>query len=186
MANFFQTLIKPDREDPEDAERALVAKAANILMVGEFQLLQLAYYEWHGGDLPVAQIDRLFTDFMMKGHVPHWARHYARRIIANYTRGRLNINDPYYHRYDYDYHTWVPRGFQRFCIAVAGVIIAVFGSIYVANVVVDSPASMLPPYFEERDLRQALPGMNVKSVDKEHFIAPGGAGNFSDVNKRPR
>ncbi len=44
---------------------------------------------------------------------------------------------------------------------------------------------MLPPYFEEKDLPQTLPDMNVKEAQREHFIAPGGAGNFSDVS-RPR
>ena len=42
MTGFFQTLIQPDRE--EHPERALIARAANLLQVGEFQLLQLAYH----------------------------------------------------------------------------------------------------------------------------------------------
>ena len=50
MQGFFKTLIRPDQE--EDPERTLVARAANVLQVGEFQLLQLAYHEWHGHDLP--------------------------------------------------------------------------------------------------------------------------------------
>ena len=59
MKDFFQTLLKPDREDPEAKERAEVARAADILMIGEFQFLQLAYYEWHGDDLPVELVDKL-------------------------------------------------------------------------------------------------------------------------------
>ncbi len=43
----------------------------------------------------------------------------------------------------------MPQGVQRFCVAAAGVILAVFGGIYVANQVVDSPASLLAPYFEK-------------------------------------
>ena len=61
MPNFFQTLMKPDREDPGNADQSDVARAANILMIGEFQMLQLAYFEWYGEDLPIALIDRLFA-----------------------------------------------------------------------------------------------------------------------------
>jgi len=43
--NFFETLIHPDREELENAERVLVCRAANVLQIGEFQLLQLAYKE---------------------------------------------------------------------------------------------------------------------------------------------
>ena len=57
----------------------------------------------------------------------------------------------------------------------------IFGSIYVANQVVEAPVSLLPPYFDEKELGQTLPDMTVKTRGKEHFIAPGGAGNFSDV-----
>ena len=121
---------------------------------------------------------------MLRNHVPHWARHYARRIVVSYERGELDDNAPQFHRYDHDYHTSVPQGFRRFCFAAASVFIAVFGSIYVANEVVDRPTSLLPPYFEEKDLHRILPDMKVLTSPKEHFIAPGGAGNFSD-DKRP-
>ncbi|MCH7542778.1 MAG: hypothetical protein IIB65_03995, partial [Proteobacteria bacterium] len=46
MSNLFQTLMRPDREESE--QRAEVARAANLLQLGEFQLLQLAYHDWHG------------------------------------------------------------------------------------------------------------------------------------------
>jgi hypothetical protein len=98
----------------------------------------------------------------------------------------LDDLDPRYHRYDTDYHTHLPRGLQRFCVAAAGVIIAVFGSIYVADLVVDSATSMLPPYFEQGDLPRVLPDMNAETRDMEHFISPGGAGNFSDVSQPRR
>ena len=43
MGGFFHTLIKPDHDD--DPEQGVIAEAANILQIGEFQLLQLAYFE---------------------------------------------------------------------------------------------------------------------------------------------
>ena len=54
--NFFDVLLHPDREELEIGERALVGMAANILQVGEFQVLQLAYMEWFGKDLPEALV----------------------------------------------------------------------------------------------------------------------------------
>ena len=181
--SLWKTLLHPDREEEEMKERLVVISAANQLQVGEFQLLQLAYREWFGEDLPEALVAELFTSYMLHHRVPHWARHYARRVIDGYERGDLDDNAPMFHRYDDDYHTQVPRGVQRFCVAAAGVIIAVFGSIYIAGQVVDPTASMLPPYFEEKDLPRALPDMRVDTREQELFIAPGGAGNFSDVSQ---
>ena len=57
MINFIKTLVRPDQE--EDPERTVVARAANILQVGEFQLLQLAYHDWYGQELPAALCDQL-------------------------------------------------------------------------------------------------------------------------------
>lgn len=185
LASFWETLLHPDHEELEMTERLVVISAANQLQIGEFQLLQLAYREWFDRDLPEALVSKLFTSYMLHNRVPHWARHYARSIIDGYESGALDDNAPAFHRYDHDYHTSVPQGFQRFCVAVAGVLIAVFGSIYIANQVVESPSSYLPPYFEKSDLPAVRPAMKVKDIHNETFIAPGGAGNFSDTN-RPR
>ena len=181
---LLETLIHPDREELEMKERLIVISAANQLQVGEFQLLQLAYRDWYDEDLPEALVARLFKSYMLKNDVPPWARHYARRILDRLESGDLDDNALAFHRYDYDYHTSMPRGVQRFWVATAAVIIAVFGSIYVANEVVDSPTSMLPPYFEEKDLHRILPDRKVYIGPREHFIAPGGGGNFSDVSPR--
>ncbi len=167
-------------------ERLVLIAAANQLQVGEFQFMQLAYREWFGEDLPEALVSKLFKSYMLHNRVPHWARHYARKIIDGCEKGTIDDNAPQFHRYDHDYHTSVPRGVQRFCVAAAGVIIAVFGSIYIANQVVDGPTSMLPPYFEEKDLHRILPDRKVYTGPREHFIAPGGAGNYSDVKPSDR
>ena len=182
MSGFWQTLMHPDREELEMKDRLVVISAANQLQIGEFQLLQLAYRTWYDKDLPEALMSKLFTAYMLHNHVPHWARHYARRIIQDHELGKLDDNARSFHRYDHNYKTSVPRGVQRFCVATAGVIFAVFGGIYVANQVVGQSTSLLPPYFEEKDFRPGTPAANAVSGGREHFIAPGGAGNFSDVS----
>ncbi len=144
--NLFETLVHPDRE--EEFERAEVCRAANILQVGEFQLLQLAYREWFDHDLPAALVDRLFAEYMLRNRVPHWARHYARRILELEARGEIDDLDPAYHRYDNDYYTPVPKGVRKFCVVV--LVMAAFfgGSLYFSHLAATSGVSVLPPYFD--------------------------------------
>ncbi len=155
MINFIKTLIRPDQE--EDPERTVVARAANILQVGEFQLMQLAYHDWYGQELPAALCDQLFQAYMLRDEIPTWARHYARRIIDFEDRGLIDCNDAYYHRYDREYVTHVPQGVRQF--TVASVILA---SILVLGVVIGEMAagedgSLLPPYFDQRDFPTSQP-----------------------------
>jgi hypothetical protein len=152
--NFFSTLLHPDREELEHEDRMIVSSAANILQVGEFQLLQLAYREWFGEDLPEAMVTQVFTGYMLRNEVPHWARHYARLILMREEQGTLAENDPHYHRYDNDYHTSVPRGIQQFCLVAGLLTLTLVSGILVANSAVIQPTSLLPPYFERGELEQ--------------------------------
>ena len=147
--NLLETLIRPDKE--ENQERAEVAKAANLLQVGEFQLLQLAFHDWHKRDMPDAVIDRLFANYMLYNEVPHWARQYARKIINVESRGELDDLDPAYHVYDADYHTYVPDGVRKFIIAASILVICIGGGLWVANMAATKSLSVLPPYFESKE-----------------------------------
>jgi len=155
MAGLLETLLRPDRE--ENPEKAEVARAANILQVGEFQFLQLAYHAWHETELPEVMIDRLFADYMIHDDVPHWARHYARRILDLDARGQLDWRDPRYHRYDPDYAAPVPRGVRRFCIASLVVFGFLGGGMLFSHYAARDATSILPPYFEENELKPAGP-----------------------------
>lgn len=155
MKNFFRTLLRPDREDIS-READEIAQAANILQVGEFQLLQLAYEDWYGEELPEALTDRLFADYMLRKQVPHWARHYARRIVDWNTRGILDADNRDYHRYDRAYSNTAPGGLRRFCIATAVLVIFVGGTLWVGHLATDGrSASILPPYFDNTELDPA-------------------------------
>ncbi|MDD9924358.1 MAG: hypothetical protein OXR03_00890 [Rhodospirillaceae bacterium] len=149
MKKFIRTLLRPDREEtnPEADE---IARAVNILQIGEFQLLQLAYKDWYGEELPESMTDRLFADYMLRKQVPHWARHYARRIDDWHQRDLLDANNPDYHRYDRSYSKTAPGGVRRFCVATAVLIIFVGGTLWVSHLATDGrTASVLPPYFED-------------------------------------
>jgi hypothetical protein len=155
--NFFRVLLDPESEETEYPDRKLVGSAANLLQVGEFQLLQLAYRQWFGEDLPEAQISRLFTSYMMRHEVPSWARHYARSILELHGRGQLDARNPAYHRYDNDYVRQLPTGLIRFLLATALVAFVMLASILAASTVKKDVTSILPPYFERKELRPASP-----------------------------
>jgi hypothetical protein len=155
MANLLQTLLRPDRE--EDGERAEVATAANLLQIGEFQLLQLAYFEWHGKELQGARSDEVFQAYMMRSKVPTWARHYARRVSQVAALGGLDDNDPAYHRYDSEYYKAVPLGARRLVIAVFCIAFVLGGAIFVGAVAPNAVTSVLPPYFNENELVPVKP-----------------------------
>ena len=150
MTGFFQTLIHPERE--EDPEKSVVAQAANFLQVGEFQLLQLAYDDWFGFDMPAAQTDRIFAAYMLHGDVPHWARNYARKVIDHAERGALDMDHPDFHRYDAEYVTHAPQGTRRFWVACMVLAVVMGGGLWLGEMSSFEPTSVLPPYFEEGDL----------------------------------
>lgn len=153
MTGFFETLVRPDQEELDNLERREVGRAANILQVGEFQLLQLAYREWHGKDLPESLVDRLFHGYMIHNEVPHWARHYARQILRLDEQGRVDDQEGRYHRYDYDFQHPAPHGFKKFAIAT-GIVCLLFGSALLGAVMTaNHSATQFPPYVEEEDLR---------------------------------
>jgi len=147
---LFKTLLRPDKE--EDPAATVVARAANILQVGEFQFLQLAYMAWYGKELPEEVCDTLFRSYMLHSEIPVWARHYAKKILRDSEDGVLNEQSPTYHRYDHDYVTQVPDGLRRFT-TVALILVAVLASgIFISSVTVREGGSILPPYFDEEDL----------------------------------
>jgi len=155
--NLLETLLHPDREERPD--RGEVARAANLLQVGEFQLLQLSYADWFGKEMPARECDRLFGEYMLRDQVPHWARHYARKILGLDAEGRLNCHDAAYHRYDPQYRTIEPEGVRKFCKAAALIIAVLGGSLWFSQVPMGQQTSqMFPPYVSDRDIGVTKPG----------------------------
>lgn len=150
LRDLFKTLWRPDRE--EDPEGSLVAQAANILQVGEFQVLQLAYHEWHGQEMPDALHDSVFRAYMLDGDVPAWARHFARRIIRQDEIGLIDGKDAGYHRYDHDYVTHVPDGLQKFLTICAVFIFLAVGVLVVAEASNYQATSPFPPFFDRSEI----------------------------------
>ena len=80
MDGLLKTLIKPDwDENPKRSE--ILHTPANLLHIGEFQLIQLAYKIWYNENLPEDKINKIFNEYMITGIIPIWVTSYAQDII---------------------------------------------------------------------------------------------------------
>jgi len=151
--NFLETLLHPDRDD--DPERGEIVHAANLLQVGEFQLLQLAFAAWFDREMSDAEGKVIFQEFMIRGQVHAWARHYARKIIALDQQNQLHDDEPHYHRYDRDYfRNPMSNARRRFIVAATIVFGFVGGSLALASYSADCGTMEFPPCFSKKELQQ--------------------------------
>tara|TARA_B110000438_G_scaffold186574_1_gene178248 strand:+ start:451 stop:963 length:513 start_codon:yes stop_codon:yes gene_type:complete len=151
MNSFFKTLIKPDWDDsPKKSE---IIQAANLIQIGEFQLIQLAYKVWYKQDLPEEKINNIFNEYMVTGIVPIWVTYYAKDIIK---LDKANILDTYnkkFHIYDHEFGKHISNEKQRkirgifYTILIGFIFVA---SHYMAINNVSEPAGFYPPYIEKR------------------------------------
>ena len=153
MNGLLQTLVKPDWDD--NPKRSKILDAANLLQIGEFQLIQLAYKVWYKEDLPEEKINKIFSQYMISGIIPIWVTYYAKDILK---LDKANVLDSYnekYHVYDYEFGKHIQDEGQRrkrgifYAILIGFVFIA---SHYMAiNYVQDEEsAGLYPPYIEKR------------------------------------
>ena len=153
MNGLLKTLIKPDWDD--NPKRSEILHAANLLQIGEFQLIQLAYKIWYNEDLPEDKINKIFSEYMITGIIPIWVTYYAKDILK---LDRANVLDSYnekYHVYDHEFGAYIYDNKQRkrrgilYATIIAFVFIA---SHYIAinYVEVEESASFYPPYIEKR------------------------------------
>ena len=111
--NLFDALLHTDQE--EDPDRAVVIHAANLLEVGEFQLLQLAFFEWYGREMHCSEKDPFFRSVFLEKKTPGFLRHYARKIVLSGDSDDLEAGAPFYHRYDpVIFDRRLPNGIGRF------------------------------------------------------------------------
>ena len=151
MNGLIKTLIKPDWDD--NPKRSKIIHAANLLHIGEFQLIQLAYKVWFKKELPEEKINKIFSEYMVTGIIPIWVNYYAIDIIKMEKAKVLNSHDEKYHVYDHEFGTYIRDEKQRrtrgifYAIIIAFVFIA---SHYMAANYSEEPAGFYPPYVEKR------------------------------------
>jgi len=150
---LVKTLIKPDWDD--NPKRSEILNAANLLQIGEFQLIQLAYKIWYKEDLPEDKINKIFSEYMVTGIIPIWVTHYAQDILK---LSKANVLDSYnkkYHVYDHEFGDYIPDEKKRklrgiFYATIIGIVF--IGSHYMAinYVDIEESASFYPPYIEKK------------------------------------
>ena len=151
MNGLLKTLIKPDWDD--NPKRSAIIQAANLIQIGEFQLIQLAYKAWYKEDLPGVKINNIFNEYMVTGIIPIWVTYYAKDIIK---LDKANVLDSYnkkYHIYDCEFGKELNNEKQRkshgiFYTILIGLVF--LGSHYMAINSVDEPAGFYPPYIEKK------------------------------------
>ena len=151
MNGFFKTLIKPDWDD--DPKRSEVICAANLIQVGEFQLIQLAYNAWYKEDLPEDKINKIFNEYMMSGIIPIWVVYYAKDIIKLDKAQVLESYNEKYHVYDHEFGGKIFNEEHRKKLGIRYAIIIIFTFIlshYMAIKYVDEAADLSIPYFEKK------------------------------------
>ena len=151
MNGLLKTLIKPDWD--ENPKRSEILHAANLLQIGEFQLIQLAYKVWYGENLPEDKINNIFSEYMVSEIIPIWVTAYAKDILK---LDQANVLDSYnekYHVYDHEFGAYIYDNKQRrrrgilYTTIIAFVFIATH---FIAANYVEEPAGFYPPYIEKR------------------------------------
>ena len=153
MNGLLKTLVKPDWDD--NPKRSEILHAANLLQIGEFQLIQLAYKVWYKEDLPEDKINKIFSEYMVTGIIPIWVTYYAKDILKLEKANVLDSYNKKYHVYDHEFGKYIDNEKQRKRRGVlyAMVIIFVFiASHYMAinYVAYEGSAGFYPPYVEKK------------------------------------
>ena len=153
MNGLLRTLVKPDWDD--NPKRSEILHAANLLHIGEFQLVQLAYKSWYNENLPEDRINKIFSEYMVTGIIPVWVTHYAQDILK---LNKANVLDPFndkYHVYDHEFGKYISSEKQRrrrgiFYALIVGVVFIASHYMAINYVADEGSAGFYPPYVEKR------------------------------------
>ena len=153
MDGLLKTLIKPDWDD--NPKRSEILYAANLLHVGEFQLIQLAYKSWYNEDLPEDKINKIFSEYMVTGIIPVWVTHYAEYILKLNKANVLDSFNDKYHVYDHEFGKHISTEKQRkrrgiFYTLVIGIVFIASHYMAINYVEDEGSAGFYPPYVEKR------------------------------------
>ena len=153
MDGLLKTLIKPDWDD--NPKRSEILHAANLLHIGEFQLIQLSYKSWYNEDLPEDKINKIFSEYMVTGIIPIWVTDYAQNILK---LNKANVLDPFndkYHVYDHEFGKYISSEKQRrrrgiFYAFIVGIVFIASHYMAINYVEDEGSAGFYPPYVEKR------------------------------------
>ena len=153
MNGFLRTLVKPDWDD--NPKRSEILLAANLLHVGEFQLIQLAYKVWYKQELPEDKISKIFSEYMVTGIIPVWVTDYAQNILKLNNANVLDSFNDKYHVYDHEFGKYISTEKQRkrrgiFYAIIIGIVFIASHYMAINYVEDEGSAGFYPPYVEKR------------------------------------
>ena len=153
MNGLIRTLIKPDWDD--SPKRTEILHAANLLQIGEFQLIQLAYKAWYKEDLPEEKINKIFSEYMVTGIIPIWVTDYAQNILKLNKANVLDSFNDKYHVYDHEFGKYISTEKQRkrrgvFYALIIGIVFIASHYMAINYVEDEGSAGFYPPYVEKR------------------------------------
>ena len=153
MNGLLKTLIKPDWDD--NPKRSEILHAANLLHIGEFQLVQLAYKSWYNENLPEDKINKIFSEYMVTGIIPIWVTHYANDILKLNKANVLDSFNDKYHVYDHEFGKYISTEKQRkrrgiFYSLIVGIVFIASHYMAINYVEDEGSASFYPPYVEKK------------------------------------
>ena len=153
MDGLLKTLIKPDWDD--NPKRSEILHAANLLHIGEFQLIQLAYKSWYSEDLPEDKINKIFSEYMVTGIIPIWVTHYAQNILKLNNANVLDSFNDKYHVYDHEFGKHISTDKQRkrrgiFYALIIGIVFIASHYMAINYVEDEASANFYTPYVEKR------------------------------------
>jgi len=153
MNGLFKTLVKPDWDD--NPKRSEILHAANLLHIGEFQLIQLSYKSWYNEDLPEDKINKIFSEYMVTGIIPIWVTDYAQNILKLNKANVLDSFNDKYHVYDHEFGKYISTEKQRrrrgiFYALIVGIVFIASHYMAINYVADEGSAGFYPPYVEKR------------------------------------
>ena len=153
MNGLFKTLVKPDWDD--NPKRSEILNAANLLEIGEFQLIQLAYKVWYKKELPEDKINKIFSEYMITGIIPIWVTFYARDIVKLDKAKVLDSYNKKYHVYDHEFGEYIHSDEERkrkgiFYSLIIGIVFVASHYMAINYVEYKGSAGFYPPYVEKQ------------------------------------
>lgn len=89
----LRNLFRPDNYESEKLLRAdleKVASASKLLQISEFRFFQISYFQWYGREISENYLESIFSEYMFEDIVPHWVRHFARKVISCHEDGGID------------------------------------------------------------------------------------------------
>jgi len=81
------------KKDDSCKDLIAVAVSASLLQVSEFKCFQVAYEQWFGHELDAQSMENIFSTYLKELSVPHWVRHFTRKVFYLEVQGKLNPED---------------------------------------------------------------------------------------------